>query len=138
MAVKLYVGNLAWSVTSDSLGQKFAEAGTVVSAQVITDKYSGRSRGFGFVEVETDEQAQKAIELFNGKDFEGRNIVVNIARPKEERPGEQAGGGEVWGNKPEAKTEEAPAEAPVEEAPAEEPEAPAEEQPEEQPEEEAK
>jgi len=86
MATKLYVGNLPWSTTSDELGQKFSEAGNVVSAQVVTDKYSGRSRGFGFVEMETEEGAQKAIEMFNGKDFNGRNIVVNVARPREERP----------------------------------------------------
>lgn len=81
---KLYVGNLPWSATSDELGQKFSEAGNVVSAQVVTDKYSGRSRGFGFVEMESEEAGQKAIEMFNGKDFGGRNIVVNIARPREE------------------------------------------------------
>ena len=85
-SVKLYIGNLSWAVTSDELGQKFSEAGTVISAQVVTDKYSGRSRGFGFVEMESEEAANKAIELFNGKDFGGRNVVVNVARPREERP----------------------------------------------------
>jgi len=83
-SIKLYVGNLPWSATSDELGQKFSEAGNVVSAQVITDRYSGRSRGFGFVEMSSEEEGQKAIELFNGKDFGGRNIVVNIARPPKE------------------------------------------------------
>ncbi len=82
--VRLYVGNLPWAVTSDQLGQKFSEAGTVVSAQVITDRYSGRSRGFAFVEMGSEEEGQKAIEMFNGKDpFDlGRNIVVNISRPQ--------------------------------------------------------
>ena len=84
--VKLYVGNLPWSVTSDALGQKFSEAGTVISAQVITDRYSGRSRGFGFVEMATKEEADKAIEMLNGQDFEGRQIVVNLARPPREKP----------------------------------------------------
>ncbi len=87
--VRLYVGNLPWSVNSDQLGQHFAQAGQVISAQVVTDKYSGRSRGFGFVEMSSDEEAQKAIEMFNGKDFEGRNIVVNIARPKTEDQGRE-------------------------------------------------
>lgn len=85
-ATKLYVGNLPWNATSDELGQKFSEAGNVISAQVVTDKYSGRSRGFGFVEMESEEAANKAIEMFNDKDFGGRNIVVNIARPREEQP----------------------------------------------------
>ncbi|MBL7078099.1 RNA-binding protein [Candidatus Shapirobacteria bacterium] len=88
--IKLYVGNLPWSATSDDLGQKFSEAGTVVSAQVVTDRYSGRSRGFAFVEMETQEMADKAIEMFNGKDLDGREIVVNIARPREE--GAETGG----------------------------------------------
>ncbi len=82
--IKLYVGNLPWSATSDDLGQKFSEAGTVVSAQVVSDRYSGRSRGFGFVEMESQEMADKAIEMLNAKDFNGREIVVNVARPREE------------------------------------------------------
>lgn len=82
---KLYVGNLDYGVTGDQLGQLFAEAGTVTSATVVTDKYSGRSRGFGFVEMSNADEAKKAIELFNGKDFEGRNLVVNEARPQEPR-----------------------------------------------------
>jgi len=93
--IKLYVGNLPWSATSDDLGQKFSEAGTVVSAQVVSDRYSGRSRGFGFVEMESQEMADKAIEMLNAKDFNGREIVVNVARPREEGPGGSAGGQEM-------------------------------------------
>lgn len=85
MSKKLYVGNLEYSVTGDQLGEHFAEAGKVVDAVVISDKYSGRSKGFGFVEMESDAEAKKAIEMFNGKDFQGRNIVVNEARPRESR-----------------------------------------------------
>ncbi|MCL4360303.1 RNA-binding protein [Patescibacteria group bacterium] len=86
MATNLFVGNLPYTVDSDKLGQLFAQAGNVVSAKVIADKYSGRSRGFGFVEMATDEEAKKAIELFHNKDVEGRQLVVNEARPREERP----------------------------------------------------
>ena len=81
---KLYVGNLDYGVTSDSLREHFAQAGTVTDAVVISDKYSGRSRGFGFVEYENAEDAKKAIEMFNNKDFNGRTLVVNEARSKEE------------------------------------------------------
>lgn len=86
MAMNLFVGNLPYSMTSDDLAQTFAPAGTVVSAKVISDKYSGRSRGFGFVEMSSDEESKKAIEMFNGKDVNGRPLVVNEARPREERP----------------------------------------------------
>lgn len=86
MNLKLYVGNLAYSVTSDQLGQLFAQAGSVVSATVITDRQSGRSKGFGFVEMASEEEAKKAIEMFNGKDLEGRDLVVNEARPPKPRP----------------------------------------------------
>lgn len=86
MATNLFVGNLPYSMDSDKLGQLFAQAGNVVSAKVISDKYSGRSRGFGFVEMSTNEESKKAIEMFNGKDIEGRALVVNEARPREERP----------------------------------------------------
>lgn len=81
MNIKLYAGNLSYNVTSDQLGELFAQAGKVVSAIVISDKFSGRSKGFGFVEMSTEEEAKKAIEMFNGKDFDGRNMVVNEARP---------------------------------------------------------
>jgi len=86
MAKKLYVGGLPYSATGDALKELFAQAGTVESATVITDRMSGRSKGFGFVEMSSDEEAQKAIETFNGKEFEGRNLTVNEARPMEDRP----------------------------------------------------
>ena len=82
MGTKLYVGNLDYSVTQDQLGELFAQAGKVVSALVITDKYSGRSKGFGFIEMSSEEEAKKAIEMFNEKDFQGRKLIVNEARPK--------------------------------------------------------
>lgn len=88
MATNLFVGNLPYTVDSDKLGQLFAQAGSVVSAKVIADKYSGRSRGFGFVEMASDEEAKKAIEMLHNKDVEGRQLVVNEARPREERPRE--------------------------------------------------
>jgi len=86
MAKKLYVGNLPYSVTDEQLGQMFAQFGQVSSAVVIKFKDTGRSKGFGFVEMSTDEEAQKAIQELNGKEVGGRNIVVNEARPREERP----------------------------------------------------
>ena len=86
MAQKLYVGNLSYNVSDDALRDLFAQAGTVTSASVITDRMSGRSKGFGFVEMSSDAEAQSAIEMFNGKEYEGRNLTVNEARPKEERP----------------------------------------------------
>jgi len=79
---KLYVGNLDYALTGDQLGELFAQAGKVVSAVVISDKYSGRSKGFGFVEMSSEEEAKKAIEMFNEKEFQGRNMVVNEARPQ--------------------------------------------------------
>ena len=84
MAKKLFVGGLPYSTTSDDLKNHFAGAGTVLTAQVITDKFSGRSKGFGFVEMSSDEEADKAIEMFNGTDFGGRSLAVNEARPKTE------------------------------------------------------
>lgn len=81
---KLYVGNLNYDITSDGLREVFAQAGTVSDAVVIQDKYTNRSKGFGFVEMATPEEAQKAIEMFNEKEVEGRNLVVNVARPREE------------------------------------------------------
>jgi RNA recognition motif-containing protein len=86
MAVKLYVGNLPYSTTDADLNELFAQYGTVASASVIMDRDSGRSKGFGFVEFETDEEAKAAIEALNGKENGGRNLVVNEARPREERP----------------------------------------------------
>ncbi len=90
MASKLYVGSLAYSITDDKLKDMFAALGTVVSAQVIMDRDTNQSKGFGFVEMSTDEEAQAAIKELNGKDVDGRTIVVNAARPKEDRP---SGGG---------------------------------------------
>jgi RNA recognition motif-containing protein len=85
MAKKLYVGNLSYSTTNDSLKAAFEKAGTVVSASVLMDKMTGRSRGFGFVEME-DADAEKAIAMFDGKDLDGRDVKVNEARPMEDRP----------------------------------------------------
>lgn len=82
---KLFVGNLAWGVTSEELSEAFAAVGEVLSATVITDRQTGRSRGFGFVEMATAELAEKAVEEMNGKELSGREIVVNIARPKTDR-----------------------------------------------------
>lgn len=86
MAKKLYVGGISYNTSEDALKDYFSQAGTVESATIITDKISGRSKGFGFVEMSNDEEAEKAIEMFNAKEFEGRNLTVNEARPKEDRP----------------------------------------------------
>ena len=82
---KLFVGNLPWGITNDSLRELFASVGEVVEAMVITDRMSGRSKGFGFVTFATEEAAQAAIQQLNEKEVEGRKIIVNVARPKEER-----------------------------------------------------
>src|SRR5690606_28261227 len=87
---KLYVGNLPFSATEQALGDLFAECGTVESARIITDRDSGRSKGFGFVEMSTDEEAQKAISKFNGQQYEGRPLTVNEAKPM--APRENRGG----------------------------------------------
>ncbi len=92
MGNKLYVGNLAYSVRDDSLQQAFGEFGTVTSAKVMMDRETGRSKGFGFVEMGSDAEAQAAINGMNGQPLEGRSIVVNEARPREERPGGFRGG----------------------------------------------
>lgn len=86
MAKKLYVGGLPYSTTEDGLKEMFAACGTVESAIIIMDKMSGRSKGFGFVEMSTEEEAAKAIETMNGKDIEGRTLAVAEARPMEDRP----------------------------------------------------
>lgn len=99
MATKLYVGNLPYSTTDESLKQAFSEAGNVEEAAVIMERHTGRSRGFGFVTMATQEEAEKAIEMFNGKDFEGRVLVVNEARPlqpRAPRDGGDMGGGEEF------------------------------------------
>jgi hypothetical protein len=85
MAKNLFVGSLPWSVNDEQLAQIFSEAGSVDSARVITERDTGRSKGFGFVEMATDEEAKKAIDTLNGKEIEGRAITVNEARPREER-----------------------------------------------------
>jgi len=86
MAKKLYVGNLSYGMTDASLRELFAQSGTVESATIITDRMSGRSKGFGFVEMSSDKEAQAAIDTFNGKEIDGRKLTVNEARPREERP----------------------------------------------------
>ncbi len=86
MAKKLYVGGLSYGTTQETLKDTFSAAGNVESATVIMDKFSGRSKGFGFVEMSTEEEAKKAIEMFNGKELEGRNLTVDEAKPMESRP----------------------------------------------------
>lgn len=92
MAKKLFVGSLSWETTDDSLKAFFASSGNVVSATVIKDKISGRSRGFGFVEMSTDAEAEKAKSDLNGKDLDGRAIMVSEARERDDRDGSPAGG----------------------------------------------
>jgi RNA recognition motif-containing protein len=93
MGNKLYVGNLAYSVRDEDLQQAFAQFGTVASAKVMMDRDTGRSKGFGFVEMGSDAEAQSAINGMNGQALDGRALVVNEARPREERPGGFGGGG---------------------------------------------
>jgi len=90
---KLFVGSLPFAIKDDQLKDLFSQAGTVESAIIIMDKMTGRSKGFGFVEMSSDEEASKAIEMFNGSDVEGRNIIVSEARPQEDRPRSNFGGG---------------------------------------------
>ena len=97
MATKLYVGGLPYSTQEDALKDLFAQAGAVVSAVIIMDKMSGRSKGFGFVEMGSAEEAQKAISMFNEQEFEGRKLTVNEARPMEARPPRSSGGGGGYG-----------------------------------------
>ena len=87
MSMKLYVGNLAFQTSSEDLQQLFTKAGTVESAAVVEDRETGRSRGFGFVEMSTKEEGEAAISQFNGNDFNGRNLTVNAAKPREDRNG---------------------------------------------------
>jgi len=93
MGKKLYVGNLPFSVTDESLSAKFAAIGSVDSAKIIMDRDSGRSKGFGFVEMTNDNEADKAVSELNGADFEGRALKVSEARPQEERGGGRGFGG---------------------------------------------
>src|SRR5262245_36462124 len=92
MGKKLYVGNLTYGVTDGALGQLFAAHGTVQSAQVITDRDTGRSKGFGFVEMGSDQEAQAAIAALNGQQVEGRSLTVSEAKPREDRGGSRGGG----------------------------------------------
>jgi len=96
MAKKLYVGNMSYSTTDESLKEAFEKAGVVESAVVISDKFSGRSKGFGFVEMTTEEEAAAAIEMFDGQELDGRQLKVNEARPMEERPQRDNAGGNSW------------------------------------------
>lgn len=102
MSSKIYVGGLPYATTDAQLQEIFSAHGTVESARVITDKFTGRSRGFGFVEMASQEEAQKAIQALNGTDLDGRNLTVNEARPQEKRSGgfgggeRRGGGGRRW------------------------------------------
>ncbi|MFO0956132.1 MAG: RNA-binding protein [Isosphaeraceae bacterium] len=97
MAKNIYVGNLPYQTTGDDLVELFQAYGTVASGQVIIDKFSGRSRGFGFVEMSSDEEADHAIQGLNGADYGGRPLTVNEARPREDRGGGGGGGGRSYG-----------------------------------------
>jgi RNA recognition motif-containing protein len=93
MGKKLYVGGISYNTTEDALKEAFAQAGAVTEARIITDRMSGRSKGFGFVEMATEEEAQAAIDMWHGKELDGRTLTVNEARPLEERPKRSFGGG---------------------------------------------
>ncbi|MDO8429000.1 MAG: RNA-binding protein [Candidatus Daviesbacteria bacterium] len=95
MANKLFVANLSWDLTSDQLRDLFAEAGNVLSANIISDKFTGKSKGFGFVEMSSDSEAQEAVQKLNGRNIDGRDIVVNEARPQ--APRENSFGGSSGG-----------------------------------------
>ena len=90
---RLFVGNLAYQTMENDLQDYFSQAGVVTSVNLMLDKFTGKSRGFAFVEFASPAEAQKAVEMFQGKDFQGRALTVNIARPKEERPPRREGGG---------------------------------------------
>jgi len=91
---RLFVGGIAYSTSEEALTEAFAQAGTVVSARIIKDRETGRSKGFGFVEFDTPEQAEAAIDMWNGKELDGRELIVNIARAEERRP--STGGNSEW------------------------------------------
>ena len=96
---KLFVSSLAWATNDEGLGAHFASVGTVACAKVVTDRETGRSRGFGFVEFENDAEADAAIEKLNNSDLDGRQITVNEARPREDKPRGDYGGGNGGGNR---------------------------------------
>ena len=127
MAKRLFVGNLSYSTTEETLKKHFEQCGTVESAEPISDRMTGRPKGFGFVEMATEEEAQKAIETLNGSTLDGREIAVNEARPREERTPSTSSAPVAPATKAEESTDEEPAakdesveEAPAEETPAEE------------------
>ena len=97
MGTRLYVGNLSFNTTEGDLLELFGQAGTVSSCSMIMDKYTNKSRGFAFVEMSTQEEANKAIQAFNGNEFQGRTLTVNEAKPREERSGGGGGGGGGFG-----------------------------------------
>lgn len=99
MASKLFVGGLSWDTTDDSLRAFFSQVGTVVSAQVIMDKFTGKSKGFGFVEMSSDAQAQEAMQKLNGQSLDGRNVAVNEAKPQVPRENRFGGGGGYGGGR---------------------------------------
>jgi len=88
----IFIGSLPWATDDQKLQDLFSQHGQVTSAKVIRDKMTGRSKGFGFVEMESDDEAKKAIEALNDTDYEGRKLVVNVARPREDRPAGNGGG----------------------------------------------
>ena len=98
MASKLFVGSLSWNATDQMLQDAFSQVGTVVSVAIIKDKYSGKSKGFGFVEMSSDEEAQKAVQELNGTQIDGRAITVSEARPQEPRNNNSGGGGSRYGS----------------------------------------
>ncbi|NCU31075.1 RNA-binding protein [Candidatus Saccharibacteria bacterium] len=98
MSKKLFIGSLAWGTTDDSLQAHFAQCGTVASAKVVTDRDSGRSRGFGFVEFDDDKEADAAVEKLNNSELDGRNIIVSEARPKDDKPRRDFGGDDRRGS----------------------------------------
>lgn len=99
MAYKLFIGSLSWNTDDAALQTAFAEFGNVVSATVVKDRESGRSKGFGFVEFDSEDEGKAAVKAMNGKELDGREIVVNEARPREERPRRDFGGGDKGGNR---------------------------------------
>lgn len=99
MEIKVYVGGLSYNTTEEALSELFAQAGTVKSVHIATDRETGRSRGFGFVEMSTQGEMDKAIHMFNGKELDGRTLTVNQAKPREERSGGGRGGYGGGGNK---------------------------------------